>query len=123
MHHIAHIEDNFGDHVMLQKALGQKFALTHFADIESFIRRKQSFDLIIADLGLVKTFGAETIKAIKAHAHNTPMIALTGLGGPYITGDIVKSIMDAGADNVVSKDIISDARVLDIINELLTLEP
>jgi len=41
------------------------------------------------------------------------------LGGPYITGDIIKSIMDAGADNVVSKDIMLDRRTIAIINELL----
>lgn len=119
MHHIAHVEDSQEDHTLLLKALRGQYRITHFKTLTAFRDGEARHDLIIADLGLPETFGVETLKAIRAHDPHTPILALTGLGGPYITGDIVKSMMDAGADNIISKEIICDERVLSIISDLL----
>lgn len=118
---IAHVEDQILDHYMLMRTLGDRYKVTYFKALNDFIEYKESFDLIITDLSLPESFGAETLLIIKNHVQTTPILALTGLGGPFITGDIMKTLMSAGADNVVSKDIIRDDRIIAIIKDLLPL--
>lgn len=117
---IAHVEDNEGDHVLLAHTLKSWHTLIHFRDVAALTKSQQSFDLIIADLGLPQSFGMETLHMIRKKFPTMPIIALTGLGGPYITGDLIKNLMNAGANNVVSKEIMCDSRMLDIIDEHLS---
>ena len=67
-----------------------------------------------------KSYGYETVELIREYYPATPLLALTGMGGPYMTGDIIQTLMNKGADNVVSKDILCDSRMLAIVSELLS---
>ena len=83
---IAHIEDNRADHVLLRAMLPKDYDLYHYPDLDSFFETARQFDLIITDLRLPKTYGFETIEHIRGFYPDTPILALTGMAGPYMTG-------------------------------------
>lgn len=116
---IAHIEDNLTDHALLREMLSEH-QIYYYTDLDAFFKERSAFDLIITDLRLPKSYGYETVELIREYYPATPLLALTGMGGPYMTGDIIQTLMNKGADNVVSKDILCDSRMLAIVSELLS---
>jgi len=116
---IAHLEDNEGDNILLRKTLKDMADIQHFYSFQEMQNAPKDFDLIITDLGLPDVYGTETLIALRDKFGQIPILALTGLGGAFITGDEVRAMMDAGADNVVSKDLIRDRRMITLIKQLL----
>ena len=116
---IAHIEDCLVDSQILNEILRDKFEVFHFIDLKKFLKSQETFDLIIADLRLPDSYGFETVKAVKKAHKNTPIIILTGMGGAFLTGDLIQSLFTNGADNVVSKDLLADGHLLEILSKAI----
>lgn len=117
---IAHIEDVLGDHRLLLHLLNGEYEVIRFTCLFDFLEQHRSFDLVVADLSLPESYGLETIKKVRKRYPKTPILALTGVAGAFMTGDIVKSFIDAGANNVASKNIITDPYLLQLIEELIS---
>lgn len=116
---IAHIEDTLGDHLLLKKLVNDRHQVMRFKCLSDFLNQAQNFDLIIADLCLPETYGLETVQKVRVQYPDTPILALTGMAGSFMTGEIAKSFMDVGANNLVSKEILTDPYLLELIEDLI----
>lgn len=116
---IAHIEDEPLDHVALKCSLSQHYKLLYFNDLYKFIEVAPVCDLIITDLRLPQTYGYETIEEIRRYYPEHPLLVLTGMGGAYLTGDLIRNLIECGATNVVSKDLLGDPHLTRLIESLI----
>jgi len=117
---IAHVEDCLDDHIILKKYLAPGFHIQHFTELEDLFRDGQEFDLIISDLRLKNTYEFETVQALRDHYPDTPILVLTGMGGSFMTGDLMKALIDNGANNVASKDLLNHSDLTLLIETLIT---
>ena len=83
--HILLIEDNPGDARILRELLAEgqadRFTLTHVDRLESGIRclNQRAVDVILLDLSLPDSQGAETLCRMHAAAKGVPIVLMTGL--------------------------------------------
>ncbi len=106
---IAIIEDNDADAkilgALLKDFLDEPYQLfENLADIQNPVT---GFDIIFCDLNLPKSWGERTVRRAKYLFPNSYIVVMTGLGGHYLTGRISKNILSWGADEVISKEILS----------------
>ena len=123
MAHIVYIEDDAADYAVLARTLSDtRHTLHHFYDIKDFAgNAPAAFSLIISDLRLPGSYGFETVERVRGLFPDVPLLVVTGMGGAYMTGDLIVGLMERGAHNVISKEILSDFHVLEIIDDLLSM--
>jgi signal transduction histidine kinase/CheY-like chemotaxis protein len=102
------IEDNKGDVIIIRellKSTGLKFELLHCPRLSDAIAelQKNSFDVILVDLGLPDSSGISTFKKIKECNHLAPIVILTGLDDEEIALTTVKE----GAQDYLVKSQLS----------------
>ena len=79
------IEDQLSDAVLLQDTLAEaapgQFVVTHAERLADALRllRQHTFGVILSDLGLPDSHGAETFERLRQAAVHLPIIMLTGL--------------------------------------------
>jgi DNA-binding response OmpR family regulator len=76
------VEDNPTDILLLEQSLGRHVSSSHQAATLQQCREaieRQSFDVILLDLGLPDSKGLETLQAVRALAPDTAIVVLTGL--------------------------------------------
>lgn len=85
---VLHVEDDFGDAMLLQHALADAGALDFDLEVVRTLRdarfklAKREFDLIIADLRLPdSTDPNSTVAQLEKHAAGAPILVLTGSAG------------------------------------------
>lgn len=103
---IAVIEDNSLDRFLISKSIGD---VDYFMNVSDF--EDQGYELVFTDLSLPETWGDETVVELRKKT-KAPIIVLTGLGGRYLSGKAMKSLIDAGASEVFSKEILEDCEYL-----------
>jgi len=119
MKNILVIEDNIDNMDLVEAMIEDNFivlkAFDGKAGLEKAIEKKP--DLILLDISLPEMDGTEVIKEIRKNESikNTPIIALTAHA---MIGDKEKYI-NLGFNNYMSKPIIDEDDLLDIIGELL----
>lgn len=113
---ILHIEDDTGDHVLFKETMQDHYIVIHAAD--AYRNTIGNFDCIVTDLSLDHSYGTETVRSVRDLYPGKPLLVLTGLAGAFLTGDVVVKLMNAGADNVASKDILGHAHLIAIIDRL-----
>ena len=115
---VLHIEDCDADHELLKGTIGGHYHILRQRRIDDKYDAAR-FDIIVSDLRLTTTYGIETVRAVRSAYPNKPLLILTGMAGAFMTGDLVMKLMDAGADNVASKDILSSSHLLKLIGDLV----
>jgi sigma-B regulation protein RsbU (phosphoserine phosphatase) len=99
------IEDNAGDVEFLRRELhkagGIRFELEPAADLGAGLARlgQGGMDVVLLDLGLRETAGMEAFRAIKAQAHEVPIIVLSSLEDEALEFEAVH----AGAEDYLVK--------------------
>lgn len=99
------IEDNEGDALLLRETLegesAGRFVLEHSKDLTEGIARLENggVDLVLLDLGLPESTGADTFYTLKAACPGMPVIVLTGLDDE----EAALSIVQAGAQDYLIK--------------------
>lgn len=113
---VAHIEDNAEYASLVDYVL--PYDITRFYNVDDF--EDDVFDIIITDLRLTKTYGLETIKELRSKT-DLPIIVLTGMGGNYLRGRDYQAFMEAGANEVFDKEMVSDPtfalQVIEVLEE------
>jgi CheY-like chemotaxis protein len=92
------IEDNSNDRKVLEKALKHSsiaslINVTFYTQVED-VKNINSYDIVITDLRLGKTNGAETIEAIRALT-NAPIIIISG---SYLSKENERAMLIAAAN-------------------------
>src|SRR5580704_612143 len=85
----------------LHKASGVRFEVEPAKNLEESLTRlaKGGLDLILLDLTLPESSGMDTFNAVKAHAHDVPIIILSGLDDETLALNAVH----AGAEDYLVK--------------------
>lgn len=98
------VEDNPADRLLLQRRLAEyaELDLRFTATLSEALAAldQQRVDLILTDLRLPDSVGADTVRALVEKAEDVPVVVLTGMTDL----DLVVSVVQAGADRVVSKE-------------------
>ena len=103
MHRFAIVEDNKEYALVLGWKLEGEPSL--FTEVSQFV--DTGFEVVFCDLRLKETYGAETVKKLREKT-TAPIIVLTGLGHGTLAFSEMKDFIDAGADEVFPKEVISD---------------
>ena len=99
------VEDNLDDvhflRMLLNKASGVRFQVESASNLEESLARlaKGGMDLVLLDLTLPETTGMDTFHAIKAQAHDVPIVVLSGLDDETLA----LNAMHAGAEDYLVK--------------------
>ena len=99
------IEDQLSDAVLLQDTLAEaapgQFVVTHAERLADALRllRQHTFGVILSDLGLPDSHGAETFERLRQAAVHLPIIMLTGLDDE----ELAVRIVHAGAQDYLVK--------------------
>lgn len=120
MAHIAVVEDNPDNRLLLQALLDGLHELTEF---ESGLDALEAFaesppELVLLDISLPRMDGTEVLRRMRAdpHLREIPVIALTAHA---MSGDRERFI-EQGFDEYVSKPILDEGVLLAAIGRLLT---
>ena len=119
MNHIAVVEDNADNRLLLKALLEDEYALAEYdtgmAALDGL--PQQMPDLILLDISLPGMDGVEVLQHIRADArlHHIPVIALTAHA---MAGDRER-FLAAGFDGYVTKPIVDDQVLLRAIEERL----
>ena len=102
------VEDNRGDAARIEhlfRATSEHLEVTHVADIESLVKilDEEKFDVILLDLHLLEVTGVETVKLVREHTGDLPIIVLTGMD----SDELAQGCIDAGAQDFLIKDEVS----------------
>ncbi len=106
--HVLLVEDNPADVYLLQKFLVKiekgEFELVRVEQLNEAIAclHERHFDVILLDLSLPDSQGLETVKQIRAHTHDSPIVVLTGLDDEDIAVDALR---EGAQDYLVKGDI------------------
>ena len=94
----------------LSQCCTEKFHLTHSSTLNQGLSslNSTSFDCILLDLSLPDSTGLATLRKINQFAQDTPIILLTNDDEP----DTVNPALQAGAQDHLSKKIISNTEIL-----------
>ena len=99
------VEDNLDDvhflRMLLNKASGVRFQVESASNLEESLAHlaKGGMDLVLLDLTLPETTGMDTFHAIKAQAHDVPIVVLSGLDDETLA----LNAMHAGAEDYLVK--------------------
>jgi len=101
------VEDNPGDAVYIQDLLSEGLAMprthvTHvltLAEAIAVLHQHDPFEVVLLDLRLPDGSGVECVDAVRARAHNVPIVVLTGLDDD----DLANSCIAAGAQDYLAK--------------------
>ena len=103
--HVLLVEDSVPDATLLRETLAQaapgQFAVTNVDSLAAALQclRQQTYDVILADLGLPDSRGAASFERLRQHAAFTPIIVLTGLNDE----ELAVRIVNAGAQDYLVK--------------------
>lgn len=111
---VAIIEDDHPFRMVLNYFLGESCAM--FADVSEF--EDTGFDVVFTDLKLNGTWGVDTVIALRKKT-TAPIIIMTGLGGAYLSGTVMKSLIDAGASEVWTKQVIHDPAFIEMARTIV----
>jgi two-component system, cell cycle response regulator DivK len=117
MTHIAVVEDNPDNRLLLQAILEDVYSVTEYetglAALEGFTSHRP--DLILLDISLPGMDGVEVLQHIRAdaHLHTIPVIALTAHA---MAGDRER-FLAAGFDGYLTKPIVDEQVLLRTIEE------
>jgi PAS domain S-box-containing protein len=91
--------------IVLRKAAGVRFELESAKNLEESLARlgKGGIDVVLLDLTLPESSGMDTFKAIKAQAHDVPIIVLSGLDDEKLA----LAAVHAGAEDYLVKGVDS----------------
>ena len=110
------VEDNLGDFEYFKELYFDKYAdeftLTHCADISSVLEQaEKDFDLILLDLDLPDSRGANTIHVVKQTFPCLPIVVITGRKEPLL----ISEALENGAHDYVIKGDLSE----DVFNRII----
>jgi PAS domain S-box-containing protein len=109
--HLLLVEDNPGDARLIREQLaeagGREFKIETVNTLADAVERcaRPGIDAVLLDLGLPDSVGLETLKALRAHAPELPMVVLTGLSDETIAVQAVQ----AGAQDYLIKGELGGA--------------
>ena len=109
--HILLVEDNAGDARLLRELLAEvgagRFVLTHVDRLDAGIRclNRAAFDIILLDLSLPDSQGAETLVRMHAAAQGIPIVLMTGLEDE----ELGLQLIQAGAQDYLVKGQVTAA--------------
>lgn len=87
-----------------------------FKEVSEF--KDEGFDCVFCDLRLKETYGLDTIKALREKTCK-PIIVLTGMGAGFLGATDFQAFLDAGADEVYRKEIITDPTFPDMVLKII----
>jgi len=123
MNHIAVIEDNPDNRLLVRVILESLYRVTEFeSGSEALAGLRQTVpDLVLLDVSLPGMDGTEVLRQIRAdpRLRHLPVIALTAHA---MTGDREKYLA-AGFNDYVTKPILDENLLLDAIARLLSQTP
>lgn len=104
------VEDDDLDFLLISRHLSQgkkRFELSHAISLGAALRELETriFDVVLTDLNLPDSRGLDTVKALREHCGNAPMIVLTSVDDEAIE----QAILAAGAQDFLIKGV-SDSR-------------
>ncbi|MGF1447676.1 MAG: response regulator [Pikeienuella sp.] len=123
--HILLAEDNPTNQMVASQMLAVLGATSRLANdgVEAVeLAEKERFDLALIDIEMPRLDGIEVIRRIRAGAEpaaKMPLIALTA----YVMRDHRDAILDAGADGVIAKPILSVDQLGEDIRALVAARP
>lgn len=98
------VEDNRTDSILIQYKLESMLPNAQIMVVATIHEaykayKEHDFDLILLDLNLPDTFGANAVSQIKRFSRDAPIVVLTGYANPVTIDDV----MSQGADHVSQK--------------------
>lgn len=103
------VEDNPADAALFRAALANvphtRFALTNSQRLAQALARldQERFDAILLDLGLPDSQGLATLEEVQKHAHESPVIVLTGLDDEATA---VKALREGAQDYLLKGEAV-----------------
>lgn len=116
--HVLLIEDQPGDARLLRELLAEagpgRFALTHVERLQAGIDSlsQAAFDIILLDLSLPDSQGAETLSRMHAAAHGIPIVLMTGLDDE----ELGLRLIQAGAQDYLIKGQVTAPLLVRALN-------
>lgn len=112
------VEDSEEDRVLIEEKVRQLWPECNIRKVESLeaayeVFRAYNFDMVILDLNLPDTNGAETVQQMRAFNRTTPIIVLTGA----LDSQSADQSLRYGANNIYPKSRISDEDFLNILEQ------
>ena len=111
------VEDNPNDALLIRRHLQgadtaflpDDIELHHEESLDAGIERldREPVDLLLLDLGLSETEGADTFDAVRAHTTSVPVVVLTNLDDEQTAVDLLKR----GAQDYLSKGGLSKEQI------------
>ncbi len=112
------IEDNPNDAVLIRRHLEgsnsaflpDEVALFHEEQLSAGLDRldEEAIDLLLLDLGLSATDGAETFDRVRDHTESVPVVVLTNLRDEQLAVDLLKD----GAQDYINKKSLSEEQLV-----------
>ena len=107
------VEDNKGDVVIVNELLkysGIRYILKNVSTLKEVVQtcRKQSFDIILLDLGLPDSIGLETLNSVKSIGGKAAIVVMTGLDDE----DIALASLREGAQDYLVKNSLTSNNLL-----------
>lgn len=119
MKHIAVVEDNPDNRLLVEAMLDDLYQLTEYEDGASALDglRRERPNLVLLDISLPGMDGVEVLREIRDDGglRNLPVIALTAHA---MAGDRER-FLDAGFDGYLTKPIVDEDALIGAIEELL----
>lgn len=123
MHHVAVVEDNADNRLLLSAILDGRYELREYADGPAALAGMLASppDVVLMDVSLPGMDGVEVLRRLRAEAAlaAVPVIALTAHA---MQGDRER-LLAAGFDDYVTKPIVDETVLLDAIRTALTRGP
>jgi DNA-binding response OmpR family regulator len=113
------IEDNPGDALLVQEALGKEafnFIIKPRVSDALKLPNSHAIDLILLDLNLPDSRGFPTFQKVYSHFPDTPIIILSGLGNEELA---VHTVTNGAQDYIFKENLLNDALVLRTIKYTL----
>lgn len=108
------LEDNPGDAFLVEQMLKltelNQFQLTHVERLRSATHRlsKETFDIILLDLGLPDSQGLDALIAVNTQAPHLPVVILTGLGDEKLA---FQAVQQGAQDYLVKGQVTAEVLV------------
>lgn len=108
------LEDYYIVKELLQRDEHKNYKMTQVGELSEAIEilSKDSFDVILLDLGLDDSSGLQTLKELAAVVDRTPIVVLTGVDDPAIGEQAIQ----IGAEDYVAKNGISSSLLNRVIS-------